>query len=161
VSRPPESGVRPARLFRPPNRLEKILNAAERRAFAEHVARAEREMAALLPTLRARLPGQVEALVDLCHEPEADVFAASPEIGFQALAVAEAARAVGLEGVARVAGEIWALVEALLDRGVWHTEALTVQAEALQMSMANAPLPPAEQAVIDERLKALRDAVGF
>ena len=54
--------------FIPRNRLSKILAALNRKAFAEHVQNAEREVERLAPILGESIEGDVQALIFLCRQ---------------------------------------------------------------------------------------------
>jgi hypothetical protein len=147
-------------LFIPRNRLAKMLTAAERRAFQEHVARAQAALDARKADVRERLKIDVAALLRMCAAPEEEVFAESAAIGWAASAVLEGAAAVGEAEIAEAAAGVWDIVEALRTRGVWHTEALQVQVQALRLLSSGRALSAGERAAVADRLTRMRGVIG-
>jgi hypothetical protein len=146
--------------FVPRNRLSKILTSLDRRAFAEHVEAAEREVQRLAPVLGESIEGDVQALIRLCRQDEADIFAQSREIGWLALKIVESARLARRAELADAAEGVWEMIEALTARGVWHTEALRIHVEALLALTADTGLDRPDRRVIAGELMRMRTAVG-
>ncbi|MFY7852416.1 MAG: hypothetical protein ACOVQ6_11590 [Brevundimonas sp.] len=146
--------------FIPRNRLSKILAALNRKAFAEHVQNAEREVERLAPILGESIEGDVQALIFLCRQDETEIFANSFEIGWLALKIIESARIAQRPELANAAEGVWEMIDALSKRGVWHTEALRVHVEALLALSSEAGADAAQRQVIARALLKMRTAVG-
>lgn len=150
----------PSVAFVPRNRLSKILSSLNRKAFAEHIEAAEREVERIAPVLGASIEGDVQALIRLCRQDEADIFAQSREIGWLALKIVESARLARRPELADAAEGVWEMIDALSARGVWHTEALRVHVEALLALTAEPGIDPVQKQVIARELIRMRAAVG-
>lgn len=146
--------------FVPHNRLSKIVSSLDRRSFAEHVARAEEEVEAVAAVLAESLNGDVQILIRMCRQDEADIFAQSREIGWLALRILETARLGRREELARAAEGVWEMIEALSERGVWHTDALRLHVEALNALTSSIDIDDDEQIVMDQALVRMRQAIG-
>ena len=144
--------------FTPRNRLSAILSGSGLRPFAEHVASAEEAVQAVAPVLIGRLEDDVRALAGLCRQEEDAVFGQCREIGLLALTIVESARLAGRPGLALAAKGVWEMVDALTERGVWHTDALRLHADALGMLMAAEDGP--EGLVVAKELARMREALG-
>lgn len=145
--------------FRPRNRLSEILSGADRRSFAEHVASAEEAVHAITPILIGTIADDVSALARLCCQEDGDVFGQCREIGRLALGLVETARLARRPGPALVAKGIWEMIDALTERGVWHTDALRVHVDALGALISVAEDGPRELAIARE-LARLRETIG-
>ncbi|MBX9709246.1 MAG: hypothetical protein K2X61_15090 [Caulobacteraceae bacterium] len=153
----------PSVSFVPRNRLAKILTSLDRKAFAEHVRNAEQELNRLAPILGESIEGDVQALIRLCRQDEADIFGQSYEIGWLALKIVESARLAKRHELADAAEGVWEMIDALTKKGVWHTEALRVHVEALLALLALSSDPgtdAAQRQVIARELLKMRTAVG-
>ena len=145
--------------FVPRNRLSAILAGEDGVSFADHISRAEAELTRVAPTLAAGLHDAIAALADLCRREEDVVFQACREIGHLALVIVETARLANRPDIASVAEGVWELITALTSRGVWHTQALRVHAEALATLASPAFDGPGQQDIAFE-LARLRAAIG-
>lgn len=150
----------PSVAFVPRNRLSKILSSQDRKAFAEHIECAKREVERVMPILSESIEDDVQALIRLCRQDEADIFAQSREIGWLALKIIESARLACRPELADAAEGVWEMIDALSSRGVWHTEALRVHVEALLVLSSRLEVPAAERQVIARELLHMRAAVG-
>jgi hypothetical protein len=150
----------PSVAFVPRNRLSKILTSLHRQAFAEHVAAAEREVERIAPILGESIESDVQALIRLCRQDEADIFAQSREIGWLALKIVESARLANRPELADAAEGVWEMISALSTRGVWHTEALRIHVEALLALTSAAGTDPSQRQAIARELVRMRAAVG-
>lgn len=150
----------PSVAFVPRNRLSKILSSLDRKAFAEHVAAAEQQVQRVTPILGESIEDDVLALIRLCRQNEADIFAQSREIGWLALKVVESARLANQPQLAETAEGVWEMIEALSTRGVWHTEALRIHVEALLALTSDPALDEPHRRVIAHELLRMRAAVG-
>jgi len=137
--------------------MARILSGLDRKTFAEHVASAEKAVEAVRPVLVESLDDDVRALADLCRQDEADIFGQCREIGWRALGIVESARLAGRPALAETAKGVWEMVDALSDRGVWHTDALRLHADALTtLAHSNGP----EGLALAQELTRMRDAIG-
>lgn len=145
--------------FMPLNRLSPILHGLDRARFAEHVTRAQTAVDRITPGLAASLGSDVCALATRCRGQEMDVFEHCRSIGLMALAVVEGARLAGRPLLADAATGLWEMIEALSNRGVWHSEALRVHADSLAV-LSTLTDETEEAATVLSELRRLRAAVG-
>lgn len=150
----------PSVAFVPRNRLSKILSAMNRKAFAEHVENAEREVDRIAPILGESINGDVQSLIRLCRQDEATIFGQCSEIGWLALRIVESARLARRPELAEAAKGVWEMIEALSVRGVWHTDALRLHVDAMQALTSGAPIGPEGLATIERELLKMREAIG-
>ena len=144
--------------FVPRNPMARILSGLDRKSFADHVAGAEQAMQALSPGLVQSLDSDVGALAQLCRQEEDAVFGQCREIARLALTIVETARFAQRLGLALAAQGIWEMVEALTERGVWHTDALRLHADALGKLMAAEDGP--EGLAVTTELARMRETLG-
>ena len=145
--------------FVPRNRMSRILSGLDRKSFAEHVAGAEEAVGAIAPILTASIEGDVQGLIRLCRQDEAAIFGQCHEIGRRALNIVESARLAGRPALAEAAQGVWEMIDALSGRGVWHTDALRLHADALGTLAAAEANGPDGQATA-RALGRLREAIG-
>jgi hypothetical protein len=150
----------PSVAFVPRNRLSKILTSLSRKAFIEHVENAEKEVERTAPILCQSIEGDVQALIYLCRQDEADIFAQSREIGWLALKIVESARLGRRLELADAAEGVWEMIHALSTRGVWHTEALKIHVEALLALTSKVGVDADQRRVIAGELIRMRAAIG-
>lgn len=150
----------PSVAFVPRNRLSKILTSLDRKAFSEHVENAEKEVEKIAPVLGESIEGDVQALIRLCRQDEADIFGQCREIGWLALRIVESARLAKRPELAEAAEGVWEMIDALSTRGVWHTEALRIHVEALLTLTSEAGADANQRAVIARELIRMRAAIG-
>lgn len=146
-------------VFNPRNRLSHILTATDRSGFVDHVRHAEQALGHLTPAMAKALDEQIQSLDRLCRGEEAEVFVACRDIGLAALTVVESARLAGRPDVADTAEGVWEMIDALSTRGVWHTDALRVHADAL-IALSSDTVPSDQSATIISELRRLRLAIG-
>jgi hypothetical protein len=147
-------------VFLPRNRLSKILSGISRKAFQEHVENAEREVERIAPILGESIEGDVQSLIRLCRRDEAEVFGQCREIGWLALRIVESARLARRPELAEAAEGVWEMIEALSDRGVWHTAALALHADTLQALTSGPSIDAQRTAAMLRALQAMRTAIG-
>ncbi len=150
----------PTVAFVPRNRLSKILSAMDRRAFVEHVENAEREVERIAPRLGESIEGDVKSLIRFCRQDEATIFGQCREIGWLALRIVESARLARRPELAEAAKGVWEMIEALADRGVWHTDALRLHVDAMQALTSGTPIDAEGLATIERELLKMREAIG-
>ena len=149
-----------ARVFTPVNRLEQILGAFPDPTAQDLERNANARVAALKGSIEAYIAEQLAVVEQITREREEIIFAESLELGAAALAICEVAAAAGLDSLGEAARGIHAMIEALVDQGVWHTDALKLHVNALQVFAADPATPPEEAARILGRLKTMRDRIG-
>ncbi len=150
----------PTVTFVPRNRLARFLSTMSRRDFDECIDNAEREIERIAPILGESLEGDVQALIRLCRQEEVEVFGQCREIGWLALRIIESARIANRPELADTAKGVWEMIDALSDRGVWHTEALRLHAEALQALIGGTALGEEDLAIMERQLLKMRTAIG-
>ena len=146
--------------FIPRNRLSKILSEVGGRTFDEHIEKAELEVERIVGALGESIENDIQALIRLCRQDEAEVFGQCREIGWLALQIVEGARLAKKDQLARTAEGVWAMIEALSTRGVWHTDALRLHADALGAQASTTPIDPEGLAAIERELVQMRTAIG-
>ncbi len=142
--------------FVPRNPMARILSGPDRKSVAEHVTRAEQAVQALAPGLVAGLEEDAEALITLCRQREDEVFGRCSEIARLALGVVEMARLTGRTALAEVAEGVWEMIQALSERGAWHSDALRLHADALA-GMVHGDGP--NDCAITQELSRMREAI--
>lgn len=143
-------------LFFPPNRLAKVLEAADARPFEELVAEAVDRGEAIKPMLREKLDVAVQALLAACARPEDELFANIGEIGWLAQRVAEDAKQADRPELSLAARGVYEMMDALFTHGMWHTEALQVHVAALKVLASRRDVPEAELSAMREHLAEMR-----
>jgi hypothetical protein len=153
--------VSAAHVFVPENPLAKILEGPDLQDVAELVRAAEARVEALAPRLAASIAGTIDRLTELGRQREELVFADSLEIGRCALDVAELAAAVGRDQLGQAARGAYIIIQGLVNRGAWHTEALMLHVEAMQLLSAE-PAPSREDGeAILRRLAIMRRSLAL
>ncbi|OYX57852.1 MAG: hypothetical protein B7Y86_05120 [Brevundimonas subvibrioides] len=150
----------PTITFMPRNRLSKILPTMNPKVFAECVENAEKEVERIAPILGESTEGDVQSLIRLCHQREDEIFGQCREIGWLALRIIESARLTRRPELAEAAKGLWEMIEALSERGVWHTDALRLHADALQALTSGAQIGADGIATIERELLRMRAAIG-
>lgn len=145
--------------FAPHNRLAHIVRGLDRIRFAQCVGRAQEAVDRIAPALAAGLDEDIRALATQCRQDEATVFEHAREIGLRALRIVETARLAGRPALADPAEGIWEMIDALTNRGVWHSDALRLHADGLA---ALSRLSDANETVVAtlSELRRLRRAIG-
>lgn len=149
-----------ARVFKPENRLARILNNHTGKAARDLISDADEHVERLADSIRGFVAGKVRTLARFGDASEDLLFAESRAIGKHALDVAEVAGAAGLGLVGDIARGIAAMVDGLVRDGIWHSDALRLHIRSLQL-VHNAPLAceGGEQDMVDH-LFAMRQALG-
>lgn len=150
----------PSVVFVPRNRLAKILSGMDRKAFEAHVQNADWEVGLITPILSESIEGDVQSLIRLCRQDEAEVFGQCREIGWLALRIVESAGLARRPELAEAAKGVWEMIEALSNRGVWHTDALGLHIDALQTLTSESPNDAESMAGMVRALLAMRAAIG-
>jgi hypothetical protein len=148
-----------AHVFTPENRLAKVLASLEGRSKQELVHSAEARAARLQGAIRTYVGEKLERLMAYSAMREEELFAESRELGAHALDVAEVAGAGGLHAVGEIARGITAMIDNLVRRGIWHTDALRLHLDTLALINLRAGASPYDDIVLS-RLRSMRSAIG-
>ena len=148
------------RIFTPDNRLADIVGGPGDFTVDELEARAIERISTIRPDLKAFVAEQVLAIEAISSKPEEIIFAESLALAAHAMAICEVAGAVGLGPLGESARGVSTMIDALIDQGVWHTEALKLHIDALAMLASKPGMPDAEARKVLARLKAMRDGIG-
>ena len=145
-------------VFKVVNRLAKVIGGPEAPSQEELISKAESNVAAMGDTLRAHVRAQVAEILKYSGQGEDVLFAEAKTLGDAALSVAEVAGAADMVAIGEVARGLSAMV-AGLSTGVWHSDALLVHVRSLALVSAQGA-PTAQDAVVLERLAAMRKTIG-
>lgn len=148
------------RIFTPPNPMAAMVGGPEDPTVASLARDAEARVAQMRAGLRQFVRDQHRTIARLTAEPEEMVFAEARAVGDAALAICEVAGAAGMEPAGEAARGVYAMVQALVTRGIWHSEALQLHIGALALFNGEDPPPSADCGQILKRLKAMRDWIG-
>jgi hypothetical protein len=148
------------RIFQPQNPLTEIIGGLEDPTTASLTRDAETRVLALRDQIRAYVVQQHAILSGYTAGPEETIFANCREIGHAARAISDVAGAADMEVIGEAARGIFALVNALACKGVWHTDALKLHVDALALFISDAPPNRCDAAQMLARLKSMRDWVG-
>lgn len=146
-------------IFAPDNRLATILD-PQGAPFGELVAAADERLDALGDQIRAFVAAETERMLAIHELGEEEMFGRARELGERASAVAEVAGAAGLDDVGEVANGIYAMVEGLLESGVWHSDALGLHLSVLRLMSSETPLEAKAREATLARLRVMRTRVG-
>ncbi len=149
-----------AAAFVPHNRLAKVLFGMDRKAFEERVKNAEQEVERIVPSLSQSIKGEVQSLIRLCRQDEAEVFGQCREVGWLALSIVESASLAKRPELAEAAKGVWEMTEALSNRGVWHTDALVLHIDTLETLISGSPIDADSRTAMVRELLAMRTAIG-
>lgn len=144
-----------------PNPLAGAVDAATGVAARELVAEAAARVSALRPAIRHYVSLRLREILALSNESDEMLFAESRMLGDAALAVAETAGAAGMETVGEIARGISAMVENLLARGAWHSDALRLHIQALSLASQAADGDAPEDRLMLDRLQAMRKVLDI
>ena len=148
------------KIFQPRNPLASDIVDATAPTIDALVRDAERRVETLKPSIRAYVSEMRANVAKLAAQSEEMLFADCKEIGAAALNICDVAGAAGQEATGEAARGIHAMVDALVNGGVWHTDALRLHLDALRLLNTDPPPPKAEADRILADLKAMRDWVG-
>ena len=149
------------RISSPAGGLGAILVETGGRTITDMVAEAESRVATLSSAIRAYSAEQVREILDIYRRGEVAMFTESRTVSTLAMNIAETASVAHMTALGEAARGICAMIDALIDDGVWHTEALAAHINSL--ALLSRPEAPGEKeaAPIIARLAALRAAVGI
>lgn len=147
-----------ARIYAVRNRISEALSSRHGQTVDRLASDADARVARLADRIGAFVSGKVALLSDYAEQPEEALFGECQAIGEPAMNIAEVAEAAGLDAVGAIARGICVMVDGLVSRGIWHTEALRVHLRALTLVHAGTSATSPE---IVEELRALRGSLGF
>lgn len=150
-----------ARIFTPQNRLARVLSALQGAAPERLVADAETRVARLEMAICAYVRDRLAPIMAFADLDEAALFARCQELGAMSLDISEVAGAGGLVAIGEAARGISAMIEGLVDRGVWHTDALKLHLDALALLSQTPPPGAAQIEAIMDQLLTMRRAIGI
>jgi len=150
-----------ARIYAVKNRISEALLSKDGPTADSLVSDADGRVARLAGRIGAFVDGKVEHLSHWAEMPEDALFSGCQAIGEPAMNIAEVAEAAGLDAVGSVARGLCVMVDGLVSRGIWHTDALRVHLRALVVVHAQSGKQDPDNLRIVEELRALRAALGF
>lgn len=150
-----------ARIFTPENRLARMLSSLRGDMPEQLILDAEARVGLLQDAIRAYVRDRLSLIIAFAGLDEETLFARCQELGAMARDVAEVAGAGGLDAIGAAAGGINAMVESLVDRGVWHTDALKLHLEALTLLSQGRDPGQDQVKAITSQLLTMRRAIGI
>jgi hypothetical protein len=148
------------KIFTPENRLADIVGESDDPTVASLVRDAENRVFGLRDQIRRHVAEQHAVLARLAHAPEEEIFADCHKIAAAARGISDVAGAADMEAVGEAARGIFALINALGCKGVWHTDALKLHVTALALLNSDTPPSRGDAVQILKKLKAMREWVG-
>lgn len=148
------------KIFMPENRLADIIGGPDDPTAASLVRDAETRVFALRDQIRQYVAEQHAILAERADAPEELIFADCQQIAHAARSISDVAGAAGMETLGEAARGIFALINALGCKGVWHTDALKLHVDALALFNSDAPPGNSDSVQILKRLRAMRDWLG-
>ncbi len=148
------------KIFTPENPLAAIIGGPDDPTTASLVRDAETRIYTLRDDIRRHVAEQHAILAARADAPEETIFADCHQIAAAARAISDVAGAAGMETVGEAARGIFALINALGCKGVWHTDALKLHVDALALFNSDAPPSRSDSVQILKKLKAMREWVG-
>lgn len=148
------------RIFTPENRLAAIVGGPDDATAASLVRDAETNVYGLRDKIREHVAQQHAILARRARGSEAEIFADCHAIAEAARSISDVAGAADMECVGEAARGIFALINALGCKGVWHTDALKLHVDALALFNSDAPPSRSDSVQILKKLKAMREWVG-
>lgn len=149
-----------ATIFMPENRLEGILLNPLAPTAEVLVVAAETRVGTLRESIRAYVRETSERIFLLAEKPEEEVFAECRALGLHAQSICEVASLAGWTTIGEAARGIIEMVEALINSGAWHTEALQLHVDALALLNKDPTPSDAVAEQILRQLKEMRERVG-
>ena len=149
------------RISTPRNRLAKILEGIGGRTIDDMSSDAESRVATLAGAIRTFAALQVAEIMKIHRQGEVAMFSECRTVSLLAMNIAETAGAGQMHGLGEAARGVCAMIDALMDDGVWHTEALGAHLNALVLFSCPHPPGEGEMARVVARLSELRAAVGI
>jgi hypothetical protein len=146
--------------FVPENRLSHVVDGPGGLTAETLEERAAESVATLEPALKAHIAVQVAIIQRMALEKEEIIFARCLMLSDAALSICETAGAAGLAPLGEAAKGIVAMIDGLIEEGVWHTEALKLHINALISFAAEPPPSAAKIRKVLSQLQALRQEIG-
>ena len=152
--------MKPVKIFVPANRLAKIVQGNEGIAFEALVADCEKRLLLMKDELQAYVREQIREIVSIHAQGEDLMFARCKELGLAAMNIADVAGIAKLAEVGEAAHGIRAMIDSLVRKGVWHTDALELHITSLVL-LSSEPAPSQEEiGRVLGRLRKMRAAIG-
>ncbi len=147
-------------IFTPTNRLAKIIEGNGGIAFETLVAQSDKRLLMMKDDLQAYVREQINEIVAIHAQGEELLFARCKELGLAAMNIADVAGVAKLFEVGEAASGIRAMIDSLVEKGVWHTDALELHITSLVL-LASEPVPSQEETgKVLSRLSKMRAAIG-
>lgn len=150
-----------ARVYAVRNRLSGAVLSKDGPTVDSLVSDADARVALLADRIGVFVAGRVAVLAAWAEQPEEALFAGCKSIEEPAMGIAEVAEAAGLDAVGAVARGICVMLDGLMSRGIWHTDALRIHLRALSVVHAESGQPGSANLTIIEELQTLRASLGF
>lgn len=148
-----------ARVYAVRNRLSEALLSRDGPTVENMLSDADARVLRLADRIGTFVAGKVAILAAYADQPEEVLFAECKAIGEPAMNIAEVAEAAGLDAVGKIARGIAVILDDLVNRGIWHTDALRLHLRALTLVQDQADQPNCLTVV--EELRTLRCSLGF
>lgn len=152
--------MNPARVYAVRNRISEALSRNGPTAD-RLVSDADARVAVLADRIEVFVAGKVALLTPWADQPEEALFGGCQAIGEPAMCIAEVAEAAGKDAVGAIARGICVMVEGLVSRGIWHTDALRIHLRALTLVQGQPGQPKSANLAIVEELRSLRSSLGL
>ena len=150
-----------ARIFKPENRLRRIIGNPGDPTAEVLAAAADRNVGSLNESIRAHVAEKLQVIHALASKPEETVRANSKALGDAALAVCETAAAAGMTTVGEAARGVKVMVDALDHQGIWHIAALNLHVNALTFFSTNPESEKEKKNKMLSELKSMREKIGI
>lgn len=148
-----------ARVYVVRNRISGALLSKDGPTVDSLVSDADARVALLADRIGAFVAGKVAVLATYADQPEEALFGGCQAIGEPAMNIAEVAEAAGMDAVGAVARGICVMLDGLISRGIWHTDALRLHLRAL--TLVHGQIGQAAGLTMVEELRSLRFSLGF
>lgn len=148
------------RIFTPENRLSDIIGGPDDPTAASLIRDAETNVWSLRDQIREHVAEQHAILARRAKGSEEEIFADCHAIAAAARSISDVAGAADMETVGEAARGIFALINALGCKGIWHTDALKLHIDALALFNSDTPPSRSDSIQILKKLKAMREWVG-
>ncbi|MDP3370164.1 MAG: hypothetical protein Q8R45_10660 [Brevundimonas sp.] len=148
-----------ARVYAVRNRISEALFSKDGPTVESLVSDADARVALLSASIEAFVAGEVAVLAAFAEQPEEALLSGCQAIGEPAMNIAEVAEAAGMDAVGGVARGICVMLDGLVSRGIWRTDALRLHLRALTLVHGQSSQPAGLKIV--EELRSLRSSLGF
>lgn len=149
------------RIFMPHNRLAAVIGGDNDPTLGALARDAEARVATLKDRLRDHVHARCDEIARLAAGPEEQVFGDCLAIDRAALDVCEVAGAAGLVEIGEIARGLHEMARALVERGMWHADALRLHLDALVLMRSELRPGPRDAEALVQRLATLRRQLGL